>query len=272
MVDKSFPWEPAKYGEFADHRSRPFFDLTARIRAEAPRSVVDLGCGPGTLTATLAQRWPQARVLGIDSSAHMLAQARATAAQLQAGKLGFAEGDLASWRPEADTDVVVSNAALHWVPGHLELMGTWLQTLRPGAWLAVQVPGNHHAPSHALMRELALSAPWRARLADVVHHDDAVGTPGDYHRLFRRGGAAVEVWETTYQQLLQGRNPVLEWTRGAALRPILAALDPESQKVFERQYGALLAKAYPPGEFGTLFPFRRIFMVGRKEAQPAAAP
>lgn len=165
--------------------------------------------------------------------------------------------------------MVVSNAALHWVPDHLQLMGRWLRELPPGAWLAVQVPGNQQAPSHALMQELAASARWRGRLAGVLHHDGAVAEPHEYHDMFTCNGARVEVWETTYQQLLQGADPVLEWIRGAALRPVLAALDPPSRQDFEQEYGALLRRAYPPGPAGTPFPFRRIFMVGRKRTQTA---
>lgn len=276
MGDQQFLWEPAKYVEFANFRDRPFFDLTSRIAASAPRSVVDLGCGPGNLTATLAQRWPTAQVLGLDSSAAMVEQARQLASPHDAGPasgapahpapgLSFAQGDIAAWMPDATTDVVVSNAALQWVAGHRGLMAGWLAALRPGAWLAVQVPGNFGAPSHTLMRELAASARWRRQLDGVLRHDDAVGEPDEYQELFLRAGARVDVWETTYNQVLQGENPVLEWVRGTGLRPVLAALGPVDSADFEREYSALLAQAYPAGEFGTNFPFRRIFMAGEKQ-------
>src|SRR4051794_28073474 len=244
MSEHSFLWEPAKYAQFSDFRDRPFFDLTSRIAAQNPLQVVDLGCGPGTLTATLAQRWPSATVQGIDNSEAMVATAT------PGERLSFALGDIAQWSPDEGTDVVVSNAALQWVPGHRELMSHWLQALRPGAWLGVQVPGNFGAPSHVLMRELAESARWRDRLDGVLRHDDAVGEPGEYHELFIRGGAQVDVWETTYSQLLGGENPVLEWVRGTGLRPVLAALGPADSVLFEREYAALLADAYPAGEFG----------------------
>lgn len=260
MADESFPWEPAQYGEFADFRNRPFFDLTSRIAAAAPRSIVDLGCGPGTLTATLGQRWPQARVLGLDNSAAMLTAARSHTTD----NVRFAPAEIAQWRPDATTDVVVSNAALQWVPQHRALLTSWLQALHPGAWLAVQVPGNFAAPSHVLMRELAASPRWRDRLTGVLRHEDAVAEPGEYQDLFLRTGASVEVWETNYQHLLPGQNPVLEWVRGTGLRPILNALDPASCAEFEREYATLLTQAYPAGDFGTVFPFRRIFMVGQK--------
>ena len=146
-------WDPGKYVQFGDYRDRPFFDLTARIAADSPRQVVDLGCGPGNLTATLAGRWPQARVLGLDSSPDMLARAAPLATETPG--LSFAAADIRDWMPGPACDVVVSNAALQWVPGHLELLPDWLDALPAGAWFALQVPGNFGAPSHVLMRGLA---------------------------------------------------------------------------------------------------------------------
>ncbi|WP_136610239.1 trans-aconitate 2-methyltransferase [Sinomonas albida] len=255
-------WDPALYVRFGDHRGRPFFDLTSRIGAESPRHVVDLGCGPGTLTAALADRWPDAAVEGVDSSADMIAAAE----RKMAGRpgLSFRLGEIVSWEPADDVDVLVSNAALQWVPGHQALMGRWLEQLAPGAWLAVQVPGNFGAPSHALLRELAESSQWERRLRGVLRHSDAVGEPADYLELMLSAGWEADVWETTYLQLLTGEDPVLNWVRGAALRPVLDALTPQEGAQFEEQYNQLLLDAYPSQEHGTVFPFRRIFCVGRK--------
>lgn len=277
MTDQPFVWEPTQYLKFGDFRDRPFFDLISRIGATAPARVVDLGCGPGNLTATLAQRWPQASVLGLDSSPAMVAQAQGLMAPADDGGaslasgprptpgLAFVQGDIARWVPDPDTDVVVSNAALQWVPGHRELMAGWLATMHPGAWLGVQVPGNFGAPSHVLMRELAQSSRWRKQLSGVLQHEDAVAEPAVYQDLFLSGGALVDVWETTYSQLLQGENPVLEWVRGTALRPVLGTLSPSEAAEFEGQYASLVDEAYPRGEHGTNFEFRRIFMVGEKQ-------
>lgn len=264
MTDQPFLWEPTQYRKFGDFRDRPFFDLTSRIGAVAPVRVVDLGCGPGNLTATLVQRWPGASVLGLDSSAAMVAQAQA----LISPGLAFEQGDIATWMPSAAgsaPDIIVSNAALQWVPGHRELMEGWLSTMRPGAWLGVQVPGNFGAPSHVLMRELAESFRWRKQLSGVLQHDDVVAEPAFYQELFLSAGARVDVWETTYNQLLQGENAVLEWVRGTALRPVLGALSASEATAFEDEYAALLVDAYPTGEHGTIYPFRRIFMVGEKK-------
>ena len=257
-------WDPRKYTEFSAHRERPFFELTARIDVAAPRRVVDLGCGPGTLTAALAARWPAARVTGIDSSPEMVAQAAALAGV--PGTLEFSQARIEDWEPEPGTDVVVSNAALQWVPGHLELLRGWAKMLDDGAWLAVQVPGNFGAPSHALLRGLAASAPWAGKLGGVLRHAGAVAGPGDYLALLTDAGFAADVWETTYFQVLPGRDPVLEWVRGTALRPVMAALEPEDFSRFEAEYAELLRRAYPRQARGTVFPFRRIFMVGRKRS------
>jgi len=255
-------WDPSKYTEFGNHRDRPFHDLVGRIQANDPRKVVDLGCGPGNLTATLTDRWPEARVVGVDSSAEMLRQAESLAKQT--AQLEFEPGDIARWEPDTDTDVVVTNAALQWVPGHQEMVAAWLRDLKPGAWFAMQVPGNFTSPSHALMRGLAESPRWSPRLAGVLRHDDAVGTPADYLGIMLDAGCAADAWETTYQQVLTGEDPVLEWVRGTGLRPVLAALSAEEAADFEQEYAAMLREAYPATKHGTVFPFRRIFAVARK--------
>jgi trans-aconitate 2-methyltransferase len=251
------------------------------VGASAPRRVVDLGCGPGNLTALLPERWPAAVVEGVDSSPEMLERARADVPGVQ-----FAVGDLRTWTMPADCDVVLSNAALQWVPDHLELLRSWADALPTGGWLAVQVPGNFEAPSHRLMRSLATSPRWAPLVGDVLRHD-VVATPAQYAATLLDAGLRVGVWETTYLHLLQGEDPVLEWVRGTGLRPIVSALAaafphaptsfrPEiwsergesghSAAEFEREYAELLREAYPRTAHGTLFGFRRIFAVAHKPA------
>lgn len=262
-------WDPSKYVEFGNHRDRPFHDLVARVRADEPRKVIDLGCGPGNLTATLVDRWPEAHVVGLDSSEEMLRKAQALREQFpqaQSSRLTFQPGDVTQWVPNADTDVVVTNAVLQWVPGHQEMLAGWLRALKPGSWFAMQVPGNFTSPSHTLMRQLAESPRWSTRLGGVLRHDGAVGSPADYLGIMLDAGCAADAWETTYQQVLQGQDPVLEWVRGTGLRPILAALTPAEASEFEAEYSALLREAYPSTIHGTVFPFRRIFAVAQKSA------
>ena len=251
-------WDPTKYLAFADHRSRPFFDLVGRISAEAPRRVVDLGCGPGNLTLALGQRWPSAVLEASDSSPEMVAAARERG--IDASVL-----DVRAWQPGADADVVVSNAVLQWVPGHDELLARWVKQLPHGAWLAIQVPGNFAAPSHVRTRELAASSAWRDRLAPVVlREDDAVLDPEGYAALLSDAGCEVDAWETTYLQRLTGEDPVLEWVTGTALRPIRDALPDEEWQRFRSELAPKLRADYPRRADGTTwFPFRRVFAVAR---------
>jgi trans-aconitate 2-methyltransferase len=251
-------WDPEQYVRYADERGRPFLDLVERIEAPAPRRVVDLGCGPGNLTALLAARWPDAAIEGIDSSPEMISRTDPTSA------IAFRVGDISTWTPEDDVEVVVSNAALQWVPGHMGLLREWTTQLPSSAWLAWQVPGNFGSPSHQLMRSLAESPRWAAQLGDVLRHHDAVGEPADYAALLLEAGWVADVWETTYVHVLSGSDPVLEWVRGTGLRPVLAALSEADGAEFTATYAAGLRAAYPPGPGGTLFPFRRIFAVGRR--------
>lgn len=251
-------WDPTQYSRFAAERDRPFFDLTSRIDAVAPRDVVDIGCGQGHLTATLAQRWPRAMVEGFDSSPEMIADAA------DVPGVTFSVADAADWQPSGDVDVIVSNAALQWVPRHQELMAQWASALPSGGWLAIQVPGNFDSPSHALMRQLASDDRWAGKLQDVLRHNDAVGTPESYAKVLLDAGMNADAWETTYIHVLHGDDPVLEWIRGTGLRPILAALSPSDADEYSAELAAELRKAYPPGEHGTLFPFRRVFAVGHR--------
>jgi trans-aconitate 2-methyltransferase len=252
-------WDPAQYLRFGDERSRPFFDLTARIQATDPALVADLGCGPGQLTATLAQRWPAAQVRGLDSDPEMIAAARALPVP---DRVSFAQGDLRDFKPERPVDVIVSNAVLQWVPEHADLLRQWAGTLAAGGWLAFQLPGNFDQPSHTLLRELARSGRWRSRLADVELNRQA-GDPAQYADLLLRAGCRVDAWEATYLHVLPGADPVLEWYKGTGLRPVLAALDSAEAAAFCQEYGALLAEAYPAAPYGTILPFRRVFAVAQ---------
>ena len=251
-------WDPELYGRFADQRSRPFHELVARVGAVAPGRVVDLGCGDGSLTETLAARWPSAAVLGVDSSESMLAGAAARASD----RLSFVLGEIQDWRPDGPVDVLMSNAALQWVPEHVRLLPRFVGALAPGGWLAIQVPGNFEAPSHALLRALCTSPRWNAQLGSAARWP-AMPASADYARELAGLGCAVDSWETTYAQVLAGPDPVLTWMRGTALRPVLARLSPPDAASFEAELGALLREAYPPQPYGTVLPFRRIFAVAQ---------
>ncbi|HLR96273.1 MAG TPA: trans-aconitate 2-methyltransferase [Jiangellaceae bacterium] len=269
-------WNPDVYSRFAALRARPFIDLVSAVHAQRPRTVVDVGCGTAELTATLLDRWPSASVTGIDSSAEMLAQAPTPAGPDThlasdadsdvAARFHVEQRDVREFTADG-VDVVISNSTLQWVPEHRDLLRRWAGELPDGAWLAVQVPGNFTAPSHEIMRALAGSSRWASRLEGVLRGADSVGQPVDYAELLLTAGLEVDAWETTYLQLLTGEDPVLDWVRGTALRPVLEALTPEESSAFETEYAALLREAYPAGAHGTHFPFRRIFVVAHKPSR-----
>ncbi|MEU0468914.1 trans-aconitate 2-methyltransferase [Amycolatopsis sp. NPDC006131] len=249
-------WDPAKYLDYADLRGRPFYDLIGRIDAAEPRRVVDLGCGPGNLTLSLASRWPGAKLEALDSSPEMVEAARTAG-------LDARVADVREWSPEPDTDVVVTNAVLQWVPEHRSLLRRWVGELPSGAWFAMQVPGNMDSPSHTLVREVVARPEWSARVGGL-RGVEAVASPAEYAELFAEAGCSVDAWETTYVQRLSGPDAVLEWITGTALRPVRAALDDDEWQRFRAELAPLLNEAYPPRADGTTwFPFRRVFAVAR---------
>lgn len=263
-------WDPAQYAVYAEERGRPFADLLARVTPHQDLSrpeplVVDLGCGPGPLTATLSTRWPKARVVGVDSSAEMIASARALATP----RLEFVRADLRNWYPDAPVDVLVSNATLQWVPEHLDLLPRFVSWLRPGGWFAMQVPDNFGEPSHVLLHQLRESPRWRAVVGAAVAPDlsraAVVADAREYLAVLRRADCTTDVWETTYLHVLHGPDPVLEWMRGTGARPTLEALPEYDRLQFEAEYAALLREAYPAQSYGTVLPFQRIFAVARRD-------
>ncbi|HET6698053.1 MAG TPA: trans-aconitate 2-methyltransferase [Nocardioidaceae bacterium] len=252
-------WDPERYLQYADERGRPFADLLGRVGADRPSRVVDLGCGPGNQTALLAERWPEAAVTGIDASPEMIARARATADS--SSSLAFEVADLRTWRPEQPVDVLLSNATLQWVPGHLDLLPGLVEHVAPGGWIAFQVPGNFDAPSHAIRRDLAGEAPYAPYLDDVAFpaaHDAAT-----YLAALAGLGCTVDAWETTYLHVLTGEDAVFTWVSGTGARPTLQALPDDLRPGFEEEFKARLRAAYPEQAHGVVLPFRRVFVVAR---------
>ncbi|GAB2597526.1 methyltransferase domain-containing protein [Microlunatus antarcticus] len=253
-------WDAQAYAAFTDERARPFVDLTARIGAASPRTVVDLGCGSGALTAGLAERWPTAHVTGVDSSPAMI-----EAAEPYAGpRVSFVQADLVGWRPAEPVDVLVSNAALQWVPDHRALLPALVDALAPDGWLAFQVPGNFDAPSHQALRAAAAGPAYVAHTSEVVR--PAVAEPADYLAELTRLGCRVDAWETTYLHVLQGPDPVLHWLEGTGARPYLDVLPETLRPSFTEALRQRLAQAYPAQPWGTVLPFRRLFVVAQRQA------
>ena len=260
-------WDPAQYLKFADHRLRPAIDLLNRIEAEAPAEVYDLGAGAGNVTRLLKARWPRARVTGVDASEAMLAQAAA-----EASEIVWQRADLATWRPPRPASVIYSNAALHWLGGHGRLFPELFAALRPLGVLAVQMPRNFGAHSHTAVAEAVRSGPWRTRLEPLLR-PAPVAEPGFYYDLLAPRAAVLDIWETEYLHVLDGEDPVKEWTKGTWLAPLSAALAEPERSRFEACYAELVARSYPKRPDGrTLFPFRRLFIIAIAPANQDLAP
>src|SRR4029453_9319046 len=251
-------WNPDTYLEFADERSRPFVDLLSRVNAADPKVVIDLGCGPGNLTASLADRWPGAQVLGLDSSPEMIMRA----AEFTGPRVCFAVQDIRDWRPETAPDVIISNSTLQWVPEHRGLLPFLISSLRPDGWLAFQVPGNFDEPSHRLLRQLSADPRYAPPLADGTW--PAAAHAASYLDDLPGLGCSVDGWETTYLHVLSGPDPVFRWISGTGARPVLQALPEDRREVFVSEYQESLNKFYPTRPYGTVLPFRRIFVVARR--------
>ncbi|MEQ8665228.1 MAG: methyltransferase domain-containing protein [Rhodospirillales bacterium] len=251
-------WDPAQYERFSGHRLRPALDLLNAVNLAEPKAIADLGCGNGTVTALLRERWPGAAVTGIDSSAEMLERARAVD-----DVVTWQEGDVGAWCP-AGEDLVFSNAALHWLDDHESLFTGLVDRLKPGSVLAVQMPDNFDQASHQALRDASDDEAWCDRLAPAAGRRP-VASPEKYFQWLRPRVKSLDIWQTTYLQALHGPDAVFEWIKGAAMRPLLGLLSEDERGRFEDMCREALNAAYPPGDDGrTLFPFRRLFIVAVK--------
>lgn len=258
-----YRWDPAQYNRYSRERSRPFDELVARIDAPAPARIVDIGCGTGSLTRSLLKRWPEAVITGVDSSTAMI---DAAGEHTVGGRLDFVLADVATWQPAELVDVVVANGVLQWLPGHLELLSTLAGWLSPAGVIAFQVPDNFTEPSHTIVGDLRRSVRWRDRLGGGAAA--AVERPETYLNTLADLGLVPDVWQTTYLHVLEGEDPVLEWIKGTALRPVLDTLagDPGATAEFLAECGLELRSAYPASPHGTVFAFRRTFAIGARRS------
>jgi trans-aconitate 2-methyltransferase len=254
-------WEPDLYRRYETERSQPAKDLLSRVPFKAPKMIVDLGCGPGNSTQLLAERWPDAEILGVDNSEAMLDSARKRLPEAR-----FEAADITAWRPGATPDLIFANAALQWVPDHATLLPRLLGLLAPGGILAVQMPDNMEEPTHRLMREVAAEAPWRAEIGDP----DALRTPVrpllDYYDLLAPRSAQVDVWRTVYNHPMSSPDAIVDWVRGTGLKAFLERLSPDHRPGFIDRYTAGIAQAYPPRADGRLIlAFPRMFFTAVRQ-------
>lgn len=254
-------WDPEKYRQFNDERARPAQDLMDRIPAFPAAHIVDLGCGAGEQAVQLARRWPDATVVGVDSSSQMLDKAREISTQ----NVTWKQADIGEYEPDGCIDLVYSNAALQWIGDHDAIFPTIVEWIKPGGVIAIQMPRNFDAPSHQVMREVAAEGAWASRLQGV-RDVSPVAEPERYYDILRPHVQHLDIWETMYVHVLDGNDPVAHWTRATGLRPFLNRLaDDAEREVFFGTYAKKLRAHYPKQADGmTLFPFQRLFMIARR--------
>jgi len=249
-------WDPAQYGKFKAERSRPFFDLLAQLDGISPKTIVDLGCGTGELTAELRRKWPEARVLGLDGSPEMIANSAPYASE----RLRFEIGEIENWSPAKPVDLLFSNAAFHWLKDHEQQIKRLAGFVAPEGTLAFQAPNQFREPSHTVIQEVRNGPEWKL-LIGSDQSDGYLAKPQWYLETFRELGFEPRLWETIYYHVLQGEDAALEWVKGTALRGVLSKLDRDQQQRFLAQCAEKFRKAYPKRNGGTLFPYRRMFVV-----------
>ncbi len=256
-------WDPTRYSEFTNERLRPALDLLARIQITEPKETVDLGCGPGNITALMSDRWPEANITGLDASAEMLKSARQSFSG--ADKISWQQADIAAWKATAKPDLIFSNATLHWLGGHPTLFKSLFEQLAPGGTLAVQMPDCNHGTWREILRDLAKQPKWQTWLGGFQTPSGTL-TLGDYRRIFAELDAEADFWVTEYLHLLEGEDAVANWTEGAGARPTLDRLPEKERKAFQEAYRAELRSLYPRDpDKKTALPFRRIFLIAERK-------
>ena len=255
-------WDPEQYSRFEAERDRAALDLLLRLPTDPEfREIWDLGCGAGQHAALLKRRHPGAGVHGLDSSADMLARARSLGADVD-----WRQGDIADWKPETPADLILANASLQWLPDHPALLRRLTAGLASGGALAIQMPMAHETRHHSLMRSVAREGPWAASLEGIGTIASLL-TAEVYYDVLSEACGEIDIWSTTYLHALRGRDAVLEWMKGTALRPCLTALEdePAMREAFLSALGDRLREAFPPRPDGvTLLPFPRLFLVARR--------
>jgi trans-aconitate 2-methyltransferase len=256
----SSPWSPTQYLKFEDERTRPARDLLTMVPLATVRRAVDIGCGPGNSTELLTERFPDAEILGLDSSPEML-----VAARKRLPKATFIEGDIAQWTPEKGTDLLFANAVFQWVPDHLDVLGRLFAQLSTGGVLAVQVPDNFGEPSHFLMDEVAKSGPWSGKLGEAALARDPIPPPGRYYDRLAPRARRVDIWHTQYNHPLVGPGAIVDMLKSTGLRPYLVPLNPDEQAGFLGEYQRRVGEAYAAlGDGRVLFRFPRLFVVATR--------
>ena len=243
------PWNPDQYHKFQAERAAPFEDLVALIKVRENLRVIDLGCGTGELTRQLADRLPGSDVLGIDSSAEMLARAAAYARPGLRFEPARIESVTGQW------DLVFSHAALQWLDNHAALIPRLLSLVSSGGQIAVQMPSNHNHPSHQFILQIAREEPFQSALGGWVRLSPVLGIEAYAEMLYQHGASDITIFEKVYPHVLENADALAEWTSGTALVPYFERLTEPLRESFMQAYRERLRARWPDNP--VFYGFRR---------------
>jgi trans-aconitate 2-methyltransferase len=253
-------WDPDSYLKYKEERTQPSYDLVARIEIANPANIIDIGCGPGNSTRALRERWPNARILGLDSSQDMIEKARNAFSQED-----WILADATEWKTDEKYDIVFSNAALQWIPNHDILIPKLFDLVNNQGALAVQVPANNHSPLHKAVLRVSKREEWR----ESTNGCDSMLTyrnAGFYYDQLSAISVRINIWQTTYYHIMVSHQDLIDWYASTGMRPYLERFKKESERYsFREQVLEECTPHYPKQEDGKiLFPFNRIFFVAYK--------
>ncbi|KAA3601526.1 MAG: methyltransferase domain-containing protein [Calditrichaeota bacterium] len=259
MNKKNTTWDANQYLKFENKRLRPALELLDRIPLKSPKKILDLGCGTGNVTKIISERWQSSKVIGLDSSQQMLEKA-----QKFSSEITWQLQDINSWNPDETFDLIYSNATLHWVKNHTEIFSRLLSKINKNGFLAIQMPLNQKAPSHALMSKVLTELNFCSEEFRENLWAKAVEEPSFYYDLLAPKVKMIDIWTTTYYQIMEGENPIYEWVKSTGLRPVLKNLTEMEKEIFIPEYQKRLRIAYPKQkDRKTIFPFTRLFIVAQ---------
>jgi trans-aconitate 2-methyltransferase len=250
-------WSARQYLKFEDERTRPPRDLLAQVPLQNPQLIVDLGCGPGNSTELLVARFPKAQVIGLDSSPDMLRKAHERLPNCK-----FVQGDIATWKPEPNTELIFSNAVLQWLPDHQPVMRRLLEAMPEGGVLAVQMPDNTREPGLVFQREVGESGPWRDHPEIKAAARKDLPPPEAYYDLLKPVCSRIDIWHSVYNHVMPSPQAITEWFKGSSLQPFLSPLDAAAREQFLAAYTEKIVGAYKPRFDGkVLLRFPRLFII-----------
>jgi len=253
-------WNPDQYLQFKCERTQPSIDLVARIQMDDPKTIIDIGCGPGNSTQILLKRWPNADILGIDSSEAMIQRARQDYPHQK-----WVVADAATLTTRLTYDIVFSNAAIHWIPRHDLLLQRLFQIVNENGILAVQVPANQESPLYKSILRVSKRGKWSeftaGREYSITYH-----SADYYYGQLTLYAKDIAIWETIYYHIMKSHEELIDWYKGTAMKPFLDSLsDDQSREEFIREVLIDCQTAYPlQRDRRVLYPFKRLFFTARK--------